>query len=103
MAETRSARRRGILGRSSLDGALVLRPCRWIHTIGVRFAIDVAYVDADGVVIKTLRMARHRVGLPVIAARWVIEAEAGALARWGLGVGDTVEVRLETDPPADRP
>ena len=30
-------------------------------------------------------------------ARWVIEAEAGAFARWGLRVGDLVEVRTDAD------
>ena len=58
------ARRRGLLRRDGIDGALVLRPCRWVHTIGMRFALDVAYVDADGVVVKAVRMARHRVGFP---------------------------------------
>lgn len=96
LAETRATRRRGLLSRDSFEGALVLRPCRWVHTIGLRFPIDVAYVDADGVVTKTLRMARLRVGVPVWSSRFVIEAEAGAFARWGLGVGDVVEVRVET-------
>jgi uncharacterized membrane protein (UPF0127 family) len=79
LAETRAARRKGLLGRSSLDGALVIRPCRNVHTIGV----------------KTLQMARHRVGVPVFSACTVIEANAGAFARWGVSVGDVIEVREE--------
>ena len=71
----------------------MLRPCRWVHTIGLRFALDVAYLDEEGVVLKAVRMARHRVGMPVWNARTVIEAEAGAFERWGLNVGDVVEVR----------
>lgn len=71
----------------------MLRPCRWVHTIGMRFPVDVAYLDADGVVVKTIQMARHRVGIPVWRAQLVIEAEAGAFGRWGLHVGDVVEVR----------
>ena len=93
IADDRAARRRGLLGLDHVDGALVLRPCRWVHTIGMRFPVDVAYLDADGVVIKTIQMHRHRVGVPVPRARTVIEAEAGAFARWGLRVGDVVEVR----------
>ena len=93
LAETRSARRRGLLGRSELEGALVIRPCRAVHTIGMKFPIDVAFVDANGVVMKTLQMPRHRLGLPVPKARLVIEARAGAFGRWGLRVGDVVEVR----------
>lgn len=100
VADTRSARRRGLLGRDALDGALVIEHCRWIHTIGMRFPIDVAYLDADGVVVKTIQMHRFRMGIPVWRASWVIEAEAGAFGRWGLRVGDEVEIRT-TDSPLD--
>jgi uncharacterized membrane protein (UPF0127 family) len=31
--------------------------------------------------------------MPVPRARSVVEAEAGAFARWGLHVGDRIEVR----------
>jgi len=94
IASGRRDRRRGLLGRPSLDGALVIEPCRWIHTVGMKFPIDVAYLDPDGVVVKTIQMHRHRLGIPVWPARSVIEAEAGAFARWGLRVGDQIEVRL---------
>jgi uncharacterized protein len=93
VADAHSARRRGLLGRDHLDGALVLRPCRWVHTIGMRFAIDVAFLDDDGNVVKTMQMHQHRIGVPVWRASTVVEAEAGAFARWGLRVGDVVEVR----------
>jgi uncharacterized protein len=93
VASSRSARRNGLLGRDGFEGALVLRPCRWVHTIGLRFPIDVAYLDDEGVVVKAVRMPRHRVGIPVWKARTVIEAEAGAFERWGLRVGDVIEVR----------
>ena len=43
--------------------------------------------------IKTLQMHRNRVGVPVARSRRVIEAQAGAFARWGLRVGDVVEIR----------
>lgn len=93
IADIRSARRRGLLGRDHLEGALVLRPCRWIHTLGMRFPIDVAFLDDDGVVVKTMQMHQHRIGVPVWRANLVVEAEAGAFARWGLRVGDVIEVR----------
>ncbi|NND75562.1 MAG: DUF192 domain-containing protein [Ilumatobacter sp.] len=93
IAATRAQRRRGLLGRDHLEGALVLRPCRAVHTIGMKFPIDVAYLDGDGVVLKTAQMGRHRMGAPVRRSRVVIEAEAGAFARWGLRVGDVIEVR----------
>ena len=92
-ANTRAARTRGLLGREGFDGAMVLSKCRSVHTIGMKFALDVAYLDAEGVVLKTVRMRRHRIGAPVWKSRTVVEAEAGAFERWGLRVGDQVELR----------
>lgn len=96
---TRQQRRKGLLGRDSTEGALVIDRCRWIHTIGMKFPIDVAYLDPDGVVVKTIQMQRFRMGIPVWNARSVIEAEAGAFGRWGLRVGDQIEIRNDDSDP----
>lgn len=93
VAQDRRSRRRGLLGRDGLEGAMVITRCAWVHTIRMRFPLDVAYIDRDGNVLKTLRMKPHRVGIPVRHASAVVEAEAGAFARWGLHVGDVVEIR----------
>ena len=93
VADTRSTRRRGLLGRDGFDGALVLSPARAVHTLGMRFDLDVAYLDADGRVLDLHRLPRRRVALPRWRARSVVEAEAGAFERWSLRVGDVVEVR----------
>jgi uncharacterized membrane protein (UPF0127 family) len=89
----RRAKSVGLLGRDQIEGALVLNGCRWVHTMGMRFALDVAYVDEQGIVVKTVHMRRHRLGAPVWRAQSVIEAQEGAFGRWGLRVGDVVEVR----------
>jgi uncharacterized membrane protein (UPF0127 family) len=93
VADTRRSRRTGLLGRDGVDGALLLRPARSVHTFGMRFAIDVAHVDADMGVLKITTMVPNRLGLPVWRARAVIECEAGAFARWDVHVGDTLELR----------
>ena len=86
-------RARGLLGRDGIEGALLLRRCRSVHTLGMRFDLDVAFLDPDDVVIRTLRLPRRRVTLPVWGARSVLEAEAGAFGRWGLQIGDQLEIR----------
>jgi uncharacterized membrane protein (UPF0127 family) len=93
VANDRRTRRRGLLGREGFEGAFVLPRCRWVHTLGMRFAVDVAYLDENGIVVKTVHMHRHRVGAPVWRARTVVEAQEGAFGRWGLRVGDPVELR----------
>ena len=85
-------KRRGLLGRDGIEGALLLERCRWVHTVRMRFALDVAYCDADMTVVRVVRMGRHRLGMPVWRSRAVIEAEAGAFARWNLSVGQVVEI-----------
>jgi uncharacterized membrane protein (UPF0127 family) len=90
---TSRERARGLLGRDGIDGAIVLRPCRWIHTVGMRFALDIAYVDRAGNVLHTVRMRPNRMGMPRPRAGFVVEAEAGAFGRWGLHVGDVLELR----------
>ena len=96
IAGTRAGRRRGLLGRDGIDGAFLLEPCRSVHTVGMRFPIDVAHcrgTSADGLQILCVHtMSAGRVGRPHLRSRGVIEAAAGAFARWGLDVGDHLEV-----------
>ncbi len=93
VAPSRRARARGLLGRDGIDGALMLSPSRSVHTVGMRFAIDVAFCDADLRVLRVLTMPRYRVSRPVWRAHSVIEAEAGSFARWRLQPGDQLEVK----------
>jgi uncharacterized membrane protein (UPF0127 family) len=83
---------RGLLGRDGLEGALLLRPANSVHSIGMRFDLDVAFLDQDGVVLRTVRLRRHRATRIVPRARSVLEAEAGAFEAWGLRAGDRLVV-----------
>ena len=91
VANGRRARRRGLLGRDGIDGAMLLAPARSVHSLGMRFPLDVAWLDRDLTVVRTVRLDRNRMTRPVLRARSVIEAEAGAFARWSLLVGDQLE------------
>jgi uncharacterized membrane protein (UPF0127 family) len=96
VATSRRARRRGLLGRDGVDGALLLERTRSVHTVRMRFAIDVAYCRSgpDGLVVLDARtMMPGRIGWPRLRARCVLEAEAGAFERWGLAVGDVLETK----------
>ncbi len=93
VAGSRRARSRGLLGRDGVDGALLLRPCRSVHTVGMRFPIDVAFCDDELQVLRVVTMPRYRLSRLVWRSRAVIEAEAGAFARWGLRPGDKLEVK----------
>ena len=57
VALTRSVRRRGLLGRDALDlsTALILAPCAAVHTVFMRFPIDVVFVDRHGGIRRIVR------------------------------------------------
>ena len=86
----RSERRRGLLGRDALNGALLIDKCRSVHTVGMRFALDVAFVSLNErtlTINSTLSMPTGRFGLPRFRSNAVLEAEAGAFSRWNLQAG----------------
>ncbi|MFD7921632.1 DUF192 domain-containing protein [Streptomyces sp. NPDC059740] len=92
IAASYRARTRGLLGRDGVAGALLLTPAASVHTLRMRFAIDVAYLTRDLTVLSVRTMRPWRLGLPRLRARHVLEAEAGAMAAWGLGAGLRVTV-----------
>jgi uncharacterized membrane protein (UPF0127 family) len=87
VAESFRARSKGLLGRDGIDGALLLRPATSVHTLRMRFDIDVAFCDRDLVVLDTVTMRRNRIGRPRFRSRAVVEARAGAFERWGIRPG----------------
>jgi len=93
IAASAAARRRGLLGRDRVDGAFVLRPCRQVHTMGMKVPLDVAFCDVRGRVLRICSLPPWRLSRPVWHAAFVVEAAAGAFARWQLEPGDRIEVR----------
>lgn len=91
VADDRRTRSKGLLGRDGIDGALLLVPARSVHSVGMRFPLDIAWLDRDLNVLRTVRLSRNRMTRPVLRAHSVLEAEAGAFARWSLQVGDQLE------------
>jgi uncharacterized membrane protein (UPF0127 family) len=89
-ANTFVSRLRGLLGRKSLSfqQGLLISPCNQIHTIGMRFLLDVVFLDGNGVVLrccegmKPQRLATH------FKAKHVLELPAGRISACALSVGD---------------
>jgi uncharacterized membrane protein (UPF0127 family) len=93
VADTLADRTKGLLGRADYEGALVLPRTRSVHTVGMRFPIDVAFCDKEMVVVGVTTLRPWRMSLPRRGGRSVVEASAGAFERWGLRVGDQLELR----------
>ncbi|MFF8970584.1 DUF192 domain-containing protein [Streptomyces sp. NPDC014995] len=94
VATSYRARAKGLLGRDSIDGALLLSPASGIHTFRMRIPIDVAYLTRDLTVLAVRTMRPGRLGRPRLRARHVLEAQAGAMAGWGVKAG----VRISVEP-----
>jgi len=92
IAGTYVERLRGLLGRPGYEGAFILPHTRSVHTLGMRFAIDVAFLDRQLCVVDIVSLAPWRMSLPRWRARTVLEAESGAFERWGLRTGDKLEL-----------
>ncbi|MFE5485959.1 DUF192 domain-containing protein [Streptomyces sp. NPDC056527] len=92
IAASYRARRRGLLGRDGIGGALLITPTNSVHTFGMRFAIDVAYLDRSFTVLDVVTMRPGRLGMIRPRGRHVLEAESGAMAGWGVRPGVRVTV-----------
>ncbi|MFF7978232.1 DUF192 domain-containing protein [Streptomyces sp. NPDC007901] len=95
IATSYRARAKGLLGRDGLEGAILLSPANGIHTFRMRIPIDVAYLDRRLTVIAVRTMRPGRLGRPRLRSRHVLEAEAGAMATWGMKASTRVTIEVE--------
>jgi uncharacterized membrane protein (UPF0127 family) len=90
---------RGLGGRAGLapGEGLLLRPCRAVHMLGMKFPLDVAFLDAGNKVV-----ARYHRLSPGARTRWhrsalaALELPSGTLEETGTMEGDLVEYQEET-------
>lgn len=82
---------RGLLGLDRLPPgqAMLFERARSVHTLGMRFPVTVAFLDASYRVVRVRRMPPGRLALPRLGVRHVLELPADALVR----VGDVFEAR----------
>ena len=74
VADTPVARLRGLLGhRHPPPFALRLEPCRCVHTFGMRFAVDLHWLDGGGQVLRVDRRVPPRRVRGCRRARAVVE------------------------------
>lgn len=97
VADRGPRRRKGLLGRTGLEEGegLWIVPCEAVHTFGMRFAIDLIYLDRDRRVLKV----RHRVAPSRLSgcfrAHSILELRPGAVAASGTQPGDQMQFHSE--------
>lgn len=100
IGQARSFRKRliGLLGRGRLQAGqgLWLKPCRGIHTLGMRCAIDVVFLDASQRVVGIeRRLPPNRIRMQLRAARSVLELPPGTIRATDIRVGDRLVAKHE--------
>ena len=86
----------GLLTESELGNGqgLWLKPCTSIHTIGMRFAIDVVFLDEDNCVKKLANSLKpYRFCLSAKGTRSVLELPSGTISMAGICRGDKLLVQ----------
>lgn len=86
-------RLRGMLGRPAPESGegLLLSPCRAVHMFGMRFPLDVAFLDSQGTVVASYPSLG-----PGCRTRWhrdavhAVELPAGTLEDSGTALGDVL-------------
>lgn len=94
LAGDSKSRREGLLKRTGLDEGegLLISPCEAIHTFGMKFAIDVVFIDRKRRVRKVLHaMPRNRIGF-CFTAEYALELAAGTAQATGTQPGDQLEM-----------
>jgi uncharacterized protein len=97
IADTSGQRQKGLLGRDNLPvgQGLWIVPCESVHTCGMKFAIDVLYLDRKKRVRKLRRsMLPWRLSMCLLAHS-VLELPAGTIEQTGTTAGDQLELVLQ--------
>jgi uncharacterized protein len=87
----------GLLKRSTIgpEEALWLIPSKGIHTIGMKFPIDVAFLDKNSVVLSTISgLAPYRITAVRLRSHSVLELPKGTLHKSHTETGDQLEISL---------
>jgi uncharacterized membrane protein (UPF0127 family) len=88
-------RMRGLLGRQKLEQgeSLWIRPCNSIHSIGMKFPIDVIFLDSENTVVAIRnQMPAYRITGVYFRASSVLELPAGILRETNTQVGDRIDI-----------
>ena len=87
-------RLKGLLGTKKLDQGqgLIIRPCNSIHTIGMKYSIDIIFLDKQNKVVKiVMDMHSGRVSI-CNSASYVVELPSGVASSTNTTVGDLISI-----------
>jgi hypothetical protein len=92
-AETPAEQRRILREWTGCEGALHVEGVRSLHTAGMKFPLDVAFLSRDRTVLRVAHLKPWRLALGGRGTQSAVALGEGSLERWGLRVGDQLEMR----------
>jgi uncharacterized membrane protein (UPF0127 family) len=106
VADSHWTRLKGLIGTSHeefFEGrGLWIIPSHGVHTIAMRYPIDVAYLDSDNVVVHMEESVRPWRITPIrIEAESVLELPSRTLSNTRTKVGDRLEICVDSPAPAN--
>jgi uncharacterized membrane protein (UPF0127 family) len=102
LADTHWSRLRGLVGASANDFrdgcGLWIVPCRGVHTLAMRFPIDVVYLSGAGTVVHVEQKLQPWRFAPIrLQAATVLELPSGKAVETATVVGDKIEINLKRE------
>jgi uncharacterized membrane protein (UPF0127 family) len=88
-------RMKGLLGKKNMQAgeALLIKPCMSIHTVGMRFPIDVAFLNTKNKVTAIVNNLKpQRITRLYFKAISVLELPAGTLNTTDTRIGDEIDI-----------
>ena len=90
-------RLKGLLGtgKLSLDEGLLIEPCNSVHTFGMKYGLDIVYLDKTGTVVKCISNMLPRRFSAARRAKYTLELGVGAIIHNNIKTGDKLVWKTE--------
>lgn len=94
-ATTWGQRLRGLLGQPPLgiEAGLLISPCTSVHTFGMRYSLDLVFIDKRGAVVKCVEALKPNRVAGAYRARHALELAPGSIAAKRIQIGDVLRWR----------
>lgn len=97
------SRLKGLMFKKKLNYALVLKPSNSkyrffssIHTLFIRFTMDVVFLNKDQVVFEIIQISPWKFYIPKGPANYIIEMEKGVIEKYKIAIGDKLNFVCES-------
>ncbi|NMB38724.1 MAG: DUF192 domain-containing protein [Firmicutes bacterium] len=86
---------RGLLGKKELQfgEGLLLTPCKAVHSIGMRFSLEIIYLDRSNRAVHIMTLKPNRLGPFISNAYQVLELPLGTVSYSKTALGDLFSTR----------